>query len=173
MLEQFKRQSLETQGIIFMILSQFFFAANDGFVKYILLIHDNDISFLGQIVFIRGIFATIFIGLILFAKKQLELKRMLTSKHLLTRGIDRSCLWNIFFSWSSIPTFCRFVCFVELSTNFNHCIRCYFIKRSSGLEKMECGHFRICGSVGCSEPGRIRVWLCLCFSTHSSDFDYL
>ena len=35
MLEQFKRQSLETQGIIFMILSQFFFAANDGFVKYI------------------------------------------------------------------------------------------------------------------------------------------
>ena len=113
MLEQFKRQSLETQGIIFMILSQFFFAANDGFVKYVLLIHDNDISFLGQIVFIRGIFATIFIGLILFAKKQLELKRMLTSKHLLTRGIDRSCLWNIFFSWSSISAFCRFVCLVE------------------------------------------------------------
>ena len=80
MLEQFKRQSLETQGIIFMILSQFFFAANDGFVKYILLIHDNDISFLGQIVFIRGIFATIFIGLILFAKKQLELKTIPTIK---------------------------------------------------------------------------------------------
>ena len=104
MLEQFKRQSLETQGIIFMILSQFFFAANDGFVKYILLIHDNDISFLGQIVFIRGIFATIFIGLILFAKKQLELKRMLTSKHLLTRGlIEAVCGIFFFLGLASLP----------------------------------------------------------------------
>ncbi len=68
MFERFKNQSLETQGIIFMILSQFFFAANDGFVKYVLLIHNNDISFLGQIVFIRGVFATLFIGLILFVK---------------------------------------------------------------------------------------------------------
>ena len=104
MLEQFKRQSLEIQGIIFMILSQFFFAANDGFVKYILFIHDNDISFLGQIVFIRGIFATIFIGLILFAKKQLELKRMLTSKHLLTRGlIEAVCGIFFFLGLASLP----------------------------------------------------------------------
>ena len=97
MLEQFKKQSLETQGIIFMTLSQFFFVANDGFVKYVLLIHNNDISFLGQIVFIRGVFATLFIGLILFVKKQLELKRMLTSKHLLTRGLIEAVCGIFFF----------------------------------------------------------------------------
>ena len=69
-----------------MVLSQFFFASNDSFVKYILSFHNNDISILGEVIFIRGIFASLFIGLILYAKKQLEIKRMLASRELWTRG---------------------------------------------------------------------------------------
>ncbi len=104
MLNKFKSQTLESQGIIFMVLSQFFFASNDSFVKYILSFHDNDITILGEVVFIRGIFASLFIGLILFAKKQLEIKRMFTSKELWTRGfIEGVCAVFFFLGLATLP----------------------------------------------------------------------
>ena len=104
MFDKFKSQSLESQGIIFMMMSQFFFASNDSFVKYILSFHDYDISILGEVVFIRGVFASLFIGLILFAKKQLELKRMLSSKKLWIRGsIEGTCAVFFFLGLATLP----------------------------------------------------------------------
>ena len=87
-----------------MVLSQFFFASNDSFVKYILSFHNNDISILGEVIFIRGIFASLFIGLILYAKKQLEIKRMLASRELWTRGfIEGICAVFFFLGLATLP----------------------------------------------------------------------
>ena len=104
MLKKFQNQTLESQGIILMILSQFFFASNDSFVKYILSFHDNDVSILGEVVFIRGVFASLFIGLILFAKKQLELTRLFQSKELWIRGtIEGVCAIFFFLGLATLP----------------------------------------------------------------------
>lgn len=104
MFSLFKNQTFESQGILFMVLSQFFFASNDSFIKYILSFHDNDVSILGEIVFVRGIFASLFIGLILYAKNQLEIKRMLSSKELWIRGfIEGICAVFFFLGLATLP----------------------------------------------------------------------
>jgi drug/metabolite transporter (DMT)-like permease len=95
---------LEIQGIIVMMLSQFFFASNDAFVKYILSFHDNNISVLGQIVFIRGVITTLLIGLILYFQRQLELQIMLGSRKLWIRGlIEGGCAIFFFLGLATLP----------------------------------------------------------------------
>ena len=53
MIQYFDKLSLETKGIIFMILSQFFFATNDAFIKHVLAFYKNDTSYLGEIVLLE------------------------------------------------------------------------------------------------------------------------
>ncbi len=104
MIQYFDKLSLETKGIIFMILSQFFFATNDAFIKHVLAFYKNDTSYLGEIVFIRGLFVIFFIGLILFIKKNLDLKFLLTSKHLLIRGgMEGICAIFFFLGLATLP----------------------------------------------------------------------
>jgi drug/metabolite transporter (DMT)-like permease len=92
------------QGIIVMVLSQFFFSSNDAFVKYVLSFHDNDISVLGQVVFIRGVFTTFFIGLVLYFKKEFKLQKMLGSRKLWTRGlIEGACAIFFFLGLATLP----------------------------------------------------------------------
>lgn len=92
------------QGIIVMVLSQFFFSSNDAFVKYVLSFHDNDISILGQVVFIRGVFTTFFIGLVLYFKKEFKLQKMLGSRKLWTRGlIEGACAIFFFLGLATLP----------------------------------------------------------------------
>ena len=87
-----------------MILSQFFFATNDAFIKHVLAFYKNDTSYLGEIVFIRGLFVIFFIGLILFIKKNLDLKFLLTSKHLLIRGgMEGICAIFFFLGLATLP----------------------------------------------------------------------
>jgi drug/metabolite transporter (DMT)-like permease len=103
-IQYFDKLSLETKGIIFMILSQFFFATNDAFIKHVLAFYNNDTSYLGEIVFIRGLFVIFFIGLILFIKKKLDLKFLLTSKHLLIRGgMEGVCAIFFFLGLATLP----------------------------------------------------------------------
>jgi len=103
-IQYFDKLSLETKGIIFMILSQFFFATNDAFIKHVLAFYKNDTSYLGEIVFIRGLFVIFFIGLILFIKKNLDLKFLLTSKHLLIRGgMEGICAIFFFLGLATLP----------------------------------------------------------------------
>ena len=87
-----------------MVLSQFFFSSNDAFVKYVLSFHDNDISVLGQVVFIRGVFTTFFIGLVLYFKKEFKLQKMLGSRKLWTRGlIEGACAIFFFLGLATLP----------------------------------------------------------------------
>ena len=55
-MEYLKNRSLETQGIIYMLLCQLFFTANDALIKKLINIFDN-IYILDQIVFVIGIFS--------------------------------------------------------------------------------------------------------------------
>ena len=104
MLNKFNKLPFEMQGIIVMVLSQFFFSSNDAFVKYVLSFHDNDISVLGQVVFIRGVFTTFFIGLVLYFKKEFKLQKMLGSRKLWTRGlIEGACAIFFFLGLATLP----------------------------------------------------------------------
>ena len=69
-----------------MMLAQLSFATNDMLVK---IIYQNyqEIFVLNQIIFIRGIFACLVIGLFLFLKNQLDIKIIFSSKKLVIRGI--------------------------------------------------------------------------------------
>ena len=53
------------KGLIFMLLGQLCFATNDAIVKYSVKLTENDFSTLG-VIFLRGIFTTFFIFIIIF-----------------------------------------------------------------------------------------------------------
>jgi drug/metabolite transporter (DMT)-like permease len=73
----------------------FFFSINDAIIKYILIIY-NDTTILGEVIFIRGIFSTIILGLYLYYKKKLNFE-VVTSKYLHTRGFVESIAAIFFF----------------------------------------------------------------------------
>jgi len=75
----------EIVGIFYMLICQFSFATNDALVKIIYQKFD-DIFVLNQIIFIRGIFAILFIGIILYVKKIFNFKKLFKSKELILRG---------------------------------------------------------------------------------------
>ena len=74
------------KGIFFMLLSTFFFAINDAFVKYAVKQLGNDLS-LFNVVFIRGIFTSILILLSIYFFGNLNLKKLFNSKRSYVRGI--------------------------------------------------------------------------------------
>ena len=76
----------ELLGILYMILCQFSFATNDAMVKFIYQSY-NEIFVLNQLIFIRGIFALLFIGVFLYFKKQLNFKVIFSSRQLTVRGL--------------------------------------------------------------------------------------
>ncbi len=80
-----------------MMLAQLSFATNDMLVK---IIYQNyqEIFVLNQIIFIRGIFACLVIGLFLFLKNQLDIKIVFSSKKLAIRGILESLCCICFLS---------------------------------------------------------------------------
>jgi len=69
-----------------MIMCQFSFATNDAMVKFIYQSY-NEIFVLNQLIFIRGIFALLFIGVFLYFKKQLDFKVIFSSRQLTVRGL--------------------------------------------------------------------------------------
>jgi drug/metabolite transporter (DMT)-like permease len=72
-----------------------FFSTNDAIIKYILKIYD-DTTILGEVIFIRGIFSTIILGLYLYYKKKLNFE-VVTSKCLHARGLVESIAAVFFF----------------------------------------------------------------------------
>ena len=76
----------ELLGILYMILCQFSFATNDALVK-ILYQNYNDILVLNQVIFLRGIFALLFIGFFLFLKKKFSFEFIFSSGKLRIRGL--------------------------------------------------------------------------------------
>ncbi len=91
----FKNKNNEIFGIFCMILCMFFFSINDAIIKYILKIY-NDTTILGEVIFIRGIFSTIILGLYLYYKKKLNFE-VFTSKYLHARGFVESIAAIFFF----------------------------------------------------------------------------
>lgn len=91
----FKDKNNEIFGIFCMISCMFFFSINDAIIKYILKIY-NDTTILGEVIFIRGIFSTIILGLYLYYKKKLNFK-VITSKPLHLRGLVESIAAIFFF----------------------------------------------------------------------------
>ncbi len=67
----FNNKNKEFLGIAYMILCMFFFSINDAFIKHILFVY-KDITILGEIIFIRGIFSTVILGLYLYYKKKIK-----------------------------------------------------------------------------------------------------
>jgi drug/metabolite transporter (DMT)-like permease len=67
-------------------MCQFSFATNDAMVKFIYQSY-NEIFVLNQLIFIRGIFALLFIGVFLYFKKQLDFKVIFSSRQLTVRGL--------------------------------------------------------------------------------------
>lgn len=91
----FKDKNNEIFGIFCMISCMFFFSINDAIIKYILKIY-NDTTILGEVIFIRGIFSTIILGLYLYYKKKLNFE-VVTSKYLHARGFVESIAAVFFF----------------------------------------------------------------------------
>ena len=91
----FKDKNNEIFGIFCMISCMFFFSINDAIIKYILKIY-NDTTILGEVIFIRGIFSTIILGLYLYYKKKLDFE-VVTSKYLHARGFVESIAAVFFF----------------------------------------------------------------------------
>ncbi len=95
-MEYLKNRSLETQGIIYMLLCQLFFTANDALIKKLMNIFDN-IYILDEIVFIRGIVATSILGLILFLSGDLNFKEIASNTKLQLRGLMEAITAIFFF----------------------------------------------------------------------------
>ena len=95
-MEYLKNRSLETQGIIYMLLCQLFFTANDALIKKLLIVFNN-LYILDEIVFIRGIIATSILGLILYFSGDFKFKEIATNKKLHLRGFMEAVTAIFFF----------------------------------------------------------------------------
>jgi drug/metabolite transporter (DMT)-like permease len=95
-MEYFKNRSTETKGIIYMLLCQFFFTANDALVKK-LMNEFNSIYVLDEIVFVRGVIATVIIGLVLFFSGNFNFKKIATNTKLHIRGLMEATTAIFFF----------------------------------------------------------------------------
>jgi len=86
-----------------MLLAQLSFATNDMLVK---MIYQNyqEIFVLNQVIFIRGIFACGVIGVFLFIKNQLDIKKIFSSKKLAIRGLlEAFCCICFFIGIAKLP----------------------------------------------------------------------
>jgi len=95
-MEYLKNRSLETQGIIYMLLCQLFFTANDALIKKLLIVFNN-LAILDEIVFVRGIIATSILGLILYFSGDFKFKEIATNKKLHLRGFMEAVTAIFFF----------------------------------------------------------------------------
>ncbi len=95
-MEYLKNRSLETQGIIYMLLCQLFFTANDALIKKLLIVFNN-IHILDEIVFVRGIIATSILGLILYVSGDFKFKEIATNTKLHIRGFMEAVTAIFFF----------------------------------------------------------------------------
>ena len=95
-MEYLKNRSLETQGIIYMLLCQLFFTANDALIKKLLIVFNN-IHILDEIVFVRGILATSILGLILYVSGDFKFKEIATNTKLHIRGFMEAITAIFFF----------------------------------------------------------------------------
>ena len=74
------------RGIFFMLLASLFFAINDTAVKYAVKQLGNDL-FLFKVVFVRGIFTSILIIVLIYFFGKLDLKKLFYNKRSYIRGI--------------------------------------------------------------------------------------
>jgi len=95
-MEYLKNRSLETQGIIYMLLCQLFFTANDALIKKLLIVFNN-LAILDEIVFVRGVIATSILGLILYFSGDFKFKEIATNKKLHLRGFMEAVTAIFFF----------------------------------------------------------------------------
>jgi len=91
-----KKFNNEITGIFYMLIAQFSFATNDALVK---LIYQNysELLILNQVIFIRGLFALIFMAAILYYKKLLDFRKIFISKELNIRGFLEALACLFFF----------------------------------------------------------------------------
>ena len=91
-----KKFNNEITGIFYMLIAQFSFATNDALVK---LIYQNysELLILNQVIFIRGLFALLFMAAILYYKKLLDFRTIFISKDLNIRGFLEALACLFFF----------------------------------------------------------------------------
>ena len=91
-----KKFNNEITGIFYMLIAQFSFATNDALVK---LIYQNysELLILNQVIFIRGLFALLFMAAILYYKKLLDFRKIFISKELNIRGFLEALACLFFF----------------------------------------------------------------------------
>ena len=91
-----KKFNNEITGIFYMLVAQFSFATNDALVK---LIYQNysELLILNQVIFIRGLFALLFMAAILYYKKLLDFRTIFISKELNIRGFLEALACLFFF----------------------------------------------------------------------------
>ena len=85
------------KGLIFMLLGQLCFATNDAIVKYSVKLTENDFSTLG-IIFLRGIFTTFFIFIIIFFFTKTKIKYVLINSKSYLRAFFEVLTAIFFFS---------------------------------------------------------------------------
>ena len=74
------------KGILYMLLSCLAFAINDTIVKYVVKKASSDFSIF-DVVFIRGIFTSIIILILILIFGKLDLKKLLINKRAYSRGL--------------------------------------------------------------------------------------
>ena len=95
-MKYFKKRSTETKGIIYMLLCQLFFTANDALIKKI-IIKVNTLDLIDEIIFVRGIIATFILGIVLFFSGDFNFKDLATNTKLQFRGLMESVTAIFFF----------------------------------------------------------------------------
>ena len=89
-------KSTYIQGIIYMVLASFFFTVNDNFMK-LMTNAEGSIFYIFELIFIRGVIATIFLFFCLLFTKQVNFKSMFASKRSYIRGLFEAMTMIFFF----------------------------------------------------------------------------
>ena len=88
--------SSNAKGIIFMLLASLFFTINDNFMKFMTEVEGN-IYYIFELIFIRGVVATLFLLFCLIITNQVNFKKMFTSKRSYIRGCFEALTMIFFF----------------------------------------------------------------------------
>ena len=145
----------ELLGIFYMLLAQFSFATNDAIVKVIYLNYNN-ILVLNQVIFLRGIFALILIGIFLILTKKFDLKLIFSSTKLKLRGLLESVATICFFIGVAKLPFAMVYVLISLAPIFLTAFGALFLNEKVRWKRWSAVFLGFIGLVIVVEPNELK-----------------
>ena len=149
----------DIKGILLMLLGQLSFAINDTIVKYTVKISNNDLSTL-NIIFIRGIFTSLLIFIIIIFFKKNNLKNIFVNKKSYLRGFFEVLTAIFFFGGLILMPMAEVYTLLMTTPFIVTMFAVFFFKEKVGIRRWAAVFIGFLGVIIVINPTNLKVSRC-------------